>query len=173
MAVRAEQDQAAVRAVHTAAFKDDGRVADLVDALRTDPASISLVATENGTVTGHVMFSRCLLDAPQRLVEVWSLSPLGVLPAFQRRGIGRELIRRGLAELDARGAPLVFLEGDPGYYRESGFAAAGELGFRKPSLRIPDAAFQVYPLSAYEPWMTGTFVYSAVFWAHDAVGLRG
>jgi putative acetyltransferase len=27
-------------------------------------------------------------------------------------------------------------------------------------------------LSAYEPWMTGTFVCSAVFWAYDAVGLR-
>jgi putative acetyltransferase len=172
MRIRAEQDQAAVRDLHTAAFDDDGRVADLVDALRSDPATLSLVATVGDTVAGHVMFSRCLLDAPQRLVEVWSLSPLAVLPAFQRRGIGRELIRHGLAELDARGAPLVFLEGDPGYYRASGFTAAGELGFRKPSLRIPDAAFQVYRLSAYEPWMTGTFVYSATFWAHDAVGLR-
>ena len=113
MEVGAEQDPAAVRAVHTAAFKDDGHVADLADALRSDPATLSLVATEGGTVAGHVMFSRCLLDAPQRLVEVFSLSPLGVLPAFQRRGIGRELIRRGLAEMDARGVPLVFLEGDP------------------------------------------------------------
>jgi putative acetyltransferase len=118
------------------------------------------------------MFSRCLLDAPRRLVEVWSLSPLAVRPAHQRRGIGQALIRHGLAELDAHGAPLVFLEGDPGYYRRSGFRAAGELGFRRPSLRIPEAGFQVRPLSAYEPWMTGTFVYSAVFWEHDAVGLR-
>jgi len=51
-------------------------------------------------------------------------------------------------------------------------AAAAELGFRKPSLRIPDAAFQALPMPAYEPWMTGTLVYSHVFWEHDAVGLR-
>ena len=70
MRVRAEQDQAKVRDLHTAAFSDDGRVADLVDALRSDPATLSLVATESGTVAGHVMFSRCLLDAPLRLVEV-------------------------------------------------------------------------------------------------------
>jgi putative acetyltransferase len=172
MEVRAEHDPAAVREVHTAAFKDDGRVADLADALRSDPATLSLVAIQDGEVAGNVMFSRCLLDAPQRLVEVRTLSPLGVRPAHQRRGVGRELIRQGLAEMDALGVPLVFLEGDPRYYRTSGFRAGHELGFRKPSLRIPDAGFQVYPLSAYEPWMTGTFVYSAVFWEHDSVGLR-
>jgi putative acetyltransferase len=27
-------------------------------------------------------------------------------------------------------------------------------------------------MSAYEPWMTGTFVYSNTFWDHDCVGLR-
>ncbi|MGC4804495.1 hypothetical protein [Micromonospora sp. DT233] len=45
-------------------------------------------------------------------------------------------------------------------------------GFRKPSLRIPDRAFQVIKLSAYEPWMTGTFVYSNTFWRLDCVGAR-
>jgi putative acetyltransferase len=42
-----------------------------------------------------------------------------------------------------------------------------------PSLRFPDAAFQVATLSGYEPWMTGTLVYPDTFWAHDCVGLRG
>ena len=71
-----------------------------------------------------------------------------------------------------RGGPLVFLEGDPGYYRASGSCRAPTLGFRKPSLRIPDDAFQVTALPAYEPWMTGTLVYAEPFWRHDAVGLR-
>jgi putative acetyltransferase len=66
----------------------------------------------------------------------------------------------------------VFLEGDPNYYVRAGFEPAVPHGFRKPSLRIPDAAFQVYRLSAYEPWMTGTLVYPQVFWDHDCVGLR-
>jgi putative acetyltransferase len=173
MEVRAEQDQdhAAVRRVHTLAFGGDHGVlvAGLVDALRADPRTLSLVAVAEGVVAGHVMFSRCLLDAPPRLVEVRSLSPLAVLPDHQRRGIGGTLIRHGLADLDRHGVPLVFLEGDPAYYRRFGFTAGG---FRKPSLRIPDAGFQVCRLSAYEPWMTGTFVYSAAFWEHDAVGLR-
>jgi putative acetyltransferase len=57
-------------------------------------------------------------------------------------------------------------------YARFGFRAGGELGFRKPSLRIPDDAFQALMMPSYEPWMTGTLVYSHVFWEHDAVGLR-
>ncbi|AEV86807.1 putative acetyltransferase [Actinoplanes sp. SE50] len=121
---------------------------------------------------GHIMFSRALLDAPRQLVAVQSLSPLTVAPQWQRRGIGSELIRGGLQRLDEGGIPLVFLEGDPGYYSRLGFSPAVEQGFRKPSLRIPDEAFQVVKLSAYEPWMVGTFVYSNIFWEHDCVGLR-
>lgn len=60
----------------------------------------------------------------------------------------------------------------PRYYGARGFETASAAGFRSPSLRIPDTAFQVARLSAYEPWMTGTFVYSETFWALDAVGLR-
>jgi putative acetyltransferase len=167
-------DHAAVAAVHKRAFGEHGDVvARLVEALRwDDPDALSLVAEADGEVVGHVMFSGSRLDAPRRLVPVQVLSPLGVLPERQRQGIGSALIRTGLDLLDARGVPLVFLEGDPRYYVRAGFVPGGERGFRKPSLRIPDPAFQVAALSTYEPWMTGTLVYSATFWDHDCVGLR-
>ena len=177
MPIRAEQtrDHAEVRAVHRSAFGDDhgDTVAALVDALRrADPAALSLVAEEDGGVAGHVMVSRAWLDAPSRLVAVATLSPLAVIPPRQRRGIGAALIRQVLREADERGLPLVFLEGDPAYYSRHGFRSAVPEGFRKPSLRIPDAGFQVVRLSAAESWMTGTFVYPDVFWEHDCVGLR-
>ncbi len=68
--------------------------------------------------------------------------------------------------------PVVFLEGDPDYYSRLGFRSGPEQGFRRPSLRIPAVAFQRSRLAAYQPWMTGTLVYSEAFWRHDAVGLR-
>ena len=169
-------DHAAVRDLHRAAFEDEGDlVARLLDGLRRDLTpdnGLSLVATDDGTVVGHVLFTRSLLDAPRRLVDVQVLSPVGVLPDRQGQGIGSALIRHGLEVLAGRGVPLVFLEGPPGYYSQLGFEPGGGHGFRKPSLRIPDAAFQVVRLPAYEPWMTGTLVYSHVFWDYDAVGLR-
>jgi putative acetyltransferase len=118
------------------------------------------------------MLSPSLLDTPKRLISVQVLSPVGVVPACQRQGIGTTLIRRGIERMIERLVPLVFLEGPPAYYSRFGFQPAAEQGFRKPSLRIPDAAFQVLRLPAYEPWMTGTLVYAQAFWTNDAVGLR-
>ena len=150
-------------------------VARLVDGLRqkvTANDGLSLVAAEAGEVVGHVMFTRSWLDAPRRLVDVQVLSPVAVLPERQGQGIGSALIWRGLKEMVEQSVPVVFLEGPPHYYSRFGFAPGAEQGFRKPSLRIPDAAFQAIRLPAYEAWMSGTLVYSETFWQHDAVGLR-
>ncbi|MGW2353857.1 GNAT family N-acetyltransferase [Actinacidiphila glaucinigra] len=169
-------DAESVRDVHLRAFGGHGPVvAGLVDTLRgsvTPADGLSLVAEHDERVVGHVMFTRGLLDAPRRLVGVRVLSPLAVLPGHQGTGIGAALVRHGLRTLAARAVPVVFVEGDPAYYARLGFLPAGDHGFRKPSLRIPDAAFRAMTLPAYEPWMTGTLVYSEPFWRHDAVGLR-
>jgi putative acetyltransferase len=175
-----EHDHAAVRRLHARAFGHPDRVPNLVDALRATPAPlppVSLVATvadgDDELVVGHVMLSGCRLDTMERIVAVYSLSPLGVLPEYQRSGIGTALVQRALAAADAQGVPLVYLEGSPAYYGKRGFDDAEPLGFRPPTLRYPPGAYQVARLSAYEDWMQGTFVYSDVFWAHDCVGLRG
>ncbi|MFI6317070.1 GNAT family N-acetyltransferase [Nonomuraea sp. NPDC050556] len=162
-------DHDSVGDLHAQAFGDPVRVPALVTALRETPDPLSFVAVDGERVVGHVMLSACRLDAQERLVDVMSLSPLGVLPAYQGQGIGTRLLEHALAEATV---PLVFLEGSPAYYGKRGFQRADELGFRSPSLRIPPPAFQVATLSSYEPWMTGTFVYSEPFWAHDCVGLR-
>ncbi|MFD8151615.1 GNAT family N-acetyltransferase [Streptomyces sp. NPDC059720] len=175
--IRAEtaDDHEGVREVHRRAFGGDDRLPGLVDALRTAQAALppmAFVAVVDDRVVGHVLLSATRLDAPRRIVDVLSLSPLGVLPEFQGRGIGTRLVAHALQAADGQGVPLVFLEGSPHYYGTRGFEGARAVGFRSPSLRIPDAAFQVARLSAYEPWMTGTFVYSEAFWAFDCVGLR-
>ena len=90
----------------------------------------------------------------------------------QRHGIGTALVRAAIDAAAASGAPVLFLEGDPRYYGRHGFVPGAPLGFRKPSLRIPDAGFQVVVLPSHEPWMTGTLVYAWPFWALDCVGLR-
>ncbi len=177
--IREEHDDDAdsVAELHKEAFGGDhgAVVAAFVDELRAFVNSrdgLSLVAEDDGGVAGHVMFSAGVLDAPARLVAIQILSPVGVRPPSQGMGIARALIERGFEILSQREVPAVFLEGDPGYYGRLGFVAASPLGFHKPSLRIPDAAFQVMTLPAYESWMTGTVVYPDAFWRYDLVGAR-
>jgi putative acetyltransferase len=168
-------EDAAVRDVVSAAFAHQEGVGGLVDALRESWAwvdDLSLVADDQGEVVGHVLLTKAILDAPERLVDVLVLSPLSVRPDRQRAGIGTALVRAAAEAADAHGAPLVFLEGNPAYYAPRGFRQGGPLGFGRPSTRIPEPAFQVMLLATYEEWMTGTLVYCDVFWRLDFVGLR-
>ncbi len=178
MLIRPESaaDRAAADAVHLRAFSDDGPViARLLADLRAMPASacdLAMVAEEDGQIVGSTLCTRSLLDAPRRLVDVAVLSPMAVAPEYQGRGIGSALVRAAIDEMAKTEVPLLFLEGDPAFYSRLGFVEGGPLGFRKPSLRTPDVAFQVVKLPAYEEWMTGTLVYAREFWDNDCVGLR-
>jgi putative acetyltransferase len=178
MEIRAAQadDQAAIETVVAAAFQEepDGRVVRMLRALdATGATRASIVAVgDDGSVVGHVQLSRSWVDARPALVEVLVLSPLSVAPDRHGKGIGTALVRAALASAEDLGAVAVFLEGAWGYYGRRGFRAAGQVGFGRPSPRIPESAFQVALLPAWEPWMVGPLVYCDAFWSTDTVGLR-
>jgi putative acetyltransferase len=170
----APADRDAVRRVVREAFVDHpDQVVAMVDQLNESGSTrASLLAEVAGEVVGHVQLSRSWVDARERLVEVLVLSPLGVLPSRQRSGIGTALLAAAVDAARESGAAAVFLEGSPAYYSARGFTKASTLGFERPSVRIPDPAFQVVVLDSHEEWMTGRFVYCEAFWAVDCVGLR-
>jgi putative acetyltransferase len=172
--VRAEApaDTAEVRTVVAAAFADE-TVAVLWEELAAGPRAASFVAVIDGAIVGHVGLSRGWIDGRDRLVDVHVLSPLSVLPAYQRRGVGRALVAAAIEATDALGSPALFLEGDPRYYGQFGFVPAAQHGFTPPSPRVPPLGFQCVVLSAYEPSLTGRVVYPDPFWIHDRVGVRG
>jgi putative acetyltransferase len=120
-------DEAAIHAVHAAAFPTAAE-AGLVDALRTaGRLSVSLVGVVDDRVVGHVAFSPvALADTPGGL----GLAPVGVRPAFQRRGIAAELIRDGLAACARAGAGFVVVLGEPDYYARFAFLPARRWGVR-------------------------------------------
>jgi predicted N-acetyltransferase YhbS len=60
----------------------------------------------------------CIGDTPALM-----LGPLTVEPPFRKRGVGRALLDRALAEAKKAGHRLVFLVGDEPYYSRVGFKA--------------------------------------------------
>ena len=92
----------------------------IIEALRSAKAlSVSLVAEEDGRVVGHIAFSPVTMSDGTK--DWYGLGPVSVHPDFQRKGIGKALIRKGLSllkDLKAKGCCLV---GHPQYYRQFGF----------------------------------------------------
>jgi putative acetyltransferase len=92
----------------------------IVEALRAAKVlAVSLVAEMDGRIVGHTAFSPVTMS--DGTPDWYGLGPVSVLPAYQRQGIGKALIREGLSrlrEMNARGCCLV---GHPEYYRKFGF----------------------------------------------------
>ena len=131
MIIREERsgDIGSVREVIEKAFgrKEEAR---LVDSIRSRGKSIgSLVAEKEGRVVGHVMFTAVTIDPPEPGWKALGLAPVAVLPEYQRQGVGGALIREGLDLCEALGYSLVFVLGDPAYYRRFGFHRGREFGF--------------------------------------------
>jgi putative acetyltransferase len=74
-------------------------------------------------VMGHIFFSRIQIETPNAYVSAVSLAPMAVTPTWQRRGVGSELVRRGLEECRARGERIVSVLGHAEYYPRFGFSA--------------------------------------------------
>jgi putative acetyltransferase len=92
----------------------------IVNALRAAHAlAVSLVADVDGRVVGHIAFSPLALSDGS--CDWYGVGPLSVLPACQKQGIGKSLVREGLSLLKARGAQGFVLVGDPNYYERFGF----------------------------------------------------
>lgn len=126
------RDSAAIRAVHVAAFPTPLE-ADLVEALARDgDIAISLVAERGGEIVGHVLLSRMRVSGDGRLYRALGLAPVAVLPGFQGAGIGTALIEGATAIAEASGEDLLFLLGEPDYYRRFGFSAEAAAPFASP-----------------------------------------
>ena len=169
----APDDVDSVRALVADAFGDDV-VAVLLDDLRRSFGwlDLSFVAELDGEIVGHVAYTRAWVDDITEVVEVLVLSPLSISPFHTSKGIGTALVLESIDQFGDRHEPLLFLEGNPGFYSRLGFVPAEPLGLRSPSSRIPSWAFQVRPLPGRPGRVTGALVYPDVWWRHDAVGLR-
>ncbi|MFB6439796.1 GNAT family N-acetyltransferase [Streptomyces sp. NPDC056411] len=155
-------DAPAVRRINLAAFPTPGE-ADLVDALRRDPAAwlpgLSYVAdAPDGTPAAHALLTRCHIDE----VPAVALAPCAVLPAHQRSGAGGAVIRALLEAARAAGERTALVLGHPPYYPRFGFApAASRFGILPPQ-PWPDEAFLALSLDGSPP-PRGTVRYPAAF----------
>lgn len=117
-------DYPAVNTVHIRAF--GGRLAEaLIVALHREralyDAELSVVAELDGKIVGHALFSPQTIRLMDRDMLTVNLAPIGIDPAYQKRGVGAALMDEGHSIAQEKGYSLCFLLGHTDYYPRFGY----------------------------------------------------
>jgi len=136
------EDIPLIHSVIEQTFKRDAE-ARLADKLRRSCADcLSLVADDNGSIVGHIMFTPVRIEN-HKTVQGMGLAPMAVIPSKQRRGIGKLLVKTGLKILQEKGCPFVIVLGHPEYYPRFDFQPASRLTIKSQWDDVPDEAFMI------------------------------
>ena len=110
--------------------------ADLVNQLRQNEAFIpelSLVAQDHEKVVGHIFFTKIVIRGEDgKENDSLALAPMAVRPDYQKRGIGGQMIRKGLAKARELGFKSVIVLGHEHYSPNFGFVPVDKWHFKAP-----------------------------------------
>ena len=125
-----QSDILAIKKVNKSAFQSSVE-SRLIDLLReANKVTISLVATLDNQVVGHILFSSVTIELNPKNMQGLGLAPLAVLPEYQRQGIGSALVTQGLKESREKGYDIIVVLGDVSYYTRFGFKQASLYGLK-------------------------------------------
>ena len=139
------EDIDSIRYVNEQAFGQKEE-AEIVDKLWNRSAvTLSLVAVQGDQIVGHILFSPVTIESKGTNFEAISLAPMAVLPEYQHKGIGSQLVRVGLEECRRLGHEIVVVLGHPDYYPRFGFIPAKPKGIEC-EFEVPDEAWMILEL---------------------------
>ena len=149
--------------INAQAFETEAE-AKLVDELREScKPYISLVAEVDAELVGHILFTPVELAGEGSGLKLVGLGPMAIMPAFQNKGIGSQLVRQGLEECLRQGCDGVVVLGHPGYYPRFGFVPSVRYGI-KSEYEVPDEVFMIIELKKNSlKGRSGIIKYNAAF----------
>ena len=87
---------------------------------------LSLVATVNDEIVGHIICSKAEVRQDDNVLSVLNLGPISVLPEYQRLSVGKALINELIIKAKDLGYGAILFFGRPEYYPQFGFVEASE-----------------------------------------------
>lgn len=157
-------DYRAIAKVHNLAFKqeDEAKLVERIRASNLYIPQLSLVAEIDNKIIGHIMFSYIDLVDDQESIKVLALAPISVLPEYQNRGVGSELIKKGVEIAANLSAPLIIVLGYFEFYSRFGFVPSVNYGIEIP-FPVPKEAFMVKLLHDCQKWDKAKVIYPSAF----------
>lgn len=90
---------------------------------------LSFVAEVEGIIVGYIIYWKAyVVQVDGSKVDVLSFGPLGVLPEYQRSGVGSALMKYSIEQAKKRGHGAILFFGRPEYYPKFGFVNAEVFG---------------------------------------------
>ena len=150
-----------IKTAFETAEHSDGNEQDLVVALRKSDnfiPELSLVAVMDNKIVGYILFTTIKIDKQEEL----ALAPLGVLPEYQKKGIGSVLIQEGHKKARELGYHYSVVLGSDKYYPKFGYIPAKEYGIVAP-FDVPDENFMAIKLNDIDIEIKGIVQYAKEF----------
>lgn len=139
----------------------DGNEQDLVVNLRKSNSFIpelSLVAIKDNKIVGYVLFTKIRIGKNEEL----ALAPIGILPQYQKQGIGKKLIEKGHKIGKELGYHYSVVLGSEKYYPKLGYVPASKYGIKAP-FEVPDENFMAIELNSPNTKICGIVEYAKEF----------
>ncbi len=93
---------------------------------------LSLVAEWEKEIVGHILLTKIKIKNKDQNTVSLALAPVSVLPDFQNKGIGGQLIRRAHEIAKDLGFNSIVLLGHEDYYPRFGYERASKYGIQLP-----------------------------------------
>lgn len=144
----------------------DGNEHQIVHKLRSSDSFIpqlSLVAEIYGNIVGHVLLTSVRIKNQYKDFDSLALAPVSVLPDYQNRGIGGNLIKTAHSKAKQIGFTSVVLLGHENYYPKFGYKAAYQFNITFPFEAPPENCMAVELEEHSLKDVSGVVVYPADF----------
>ncbi len=133
----------------------------LAHIMRSHPdfcTDLDFVAEYEGRVIANIMYTRShLVNEKGERLETLTFGPVSVLPEYQRKGVGSQLIRHTVELAAAKGIRAIVIFGNPSNYVKHGFKGCKDFRVAVSEGRYPTCML-VLPLQK-QPWPDGDWIY--------------
>lgn len=115
-------------------------------------------AIQDRKIVGYILFTKIKIGEYEEL----ALAPLGILPKYQKQGIGKKLIEKGHQIAKELGYHYSIVLGSETYYSKSGYSPAINYGI-KASFEVPNENFMAIKLNNTDKEIIGVVEYAKEF----------
>ena len=150
-----------VKKAFETAEHSDGNEQDLVVDLRKSNnfiPELSLVAIQDNKIVGYILFTKIKIGESEEI----ALAPLGILPEYQRKGIGRALIKEGHRIAKKLGYHYSIVLGSEKYYPKFGYIPGINYGIMPP-FQVENENFMAIKLKEADKEIKGVVKYAKEF----------